>query len=260
VKRLLIAGVVLVFLVFGLWIIAVPESLLSGLITASFQGSPVSIQVFDLQKGLFYNVRVGQIVLKKAGATLLSVDNASGRLIFSSLLKLRPGITFHGDIAGGTVAGTMYLSKGRPDVDIVLKGAQIGGVPFLAQAGLNGRGVLSGEYRFLHTEGKLKFAVEDADMKTASFGGVPVPLDMFHTARGAMETKGSVLSVTSFAMEGKGVYARIRGKVIDNVLNLTMEVMPDASFARQNPVFSLIGRYEVSPGYYSIPIRGELPF
>ncbi len=259
-KRLLVAGIIAAVLVFGLWFIAVPESLLSGLITNSFQGSPVSIDVVNLQKGLFYNVRIGQIVLKKAGAALLSVDNASGRISFSSLLKLRPGITFHGDVAGGTVRGTLYLSGGGRSLDVVLKNAQIEEVPFFTRTGLGGRGIISGEYRAENNTGNLKFTVEDAAIKTASFGGVPVPLNMFRTARGAMETNGSMLRIISFAMEGKGIYARIKGDVTGRMFNLTMEIMPDASLEGQDPIFSIIRSYEVSPGYYSIPIRSAIPF
>jgi type II secretion system protein N len=260
VKRLLVAGIIAAVLVFGLWFIAVPESLLSGLIANSFQGSPVSIDVENLQKGLFYNVRISRIVLKKAGAALLSVDNASGRLSFSSLLKLRPGITFHGDLAGGTVRGTLYFSRGDRSLDVALKNVQLEEVPFFAQAGLGGRGVISGEYRSVNRRGNLKFTVEDADIRTASFGGVPVPLNMFRTARGAMETNDGILRINSFAMEGKGIYARIKGEVTGSTLNLTMEIMPDASIERQDMMFSMIRRYEVSPGYYSIPIRSAIPF
>jgi type II secretion system protein N len=260
VKRLLVAGIIAAVLVFGLWFIAVPESLLSGLITNSFQGSPLSIDVIDLQKGPFYNVRIGQIVLKKAGATVLSIDNAAGRLSFSSLLKLRPGITFHGDVAGGTVRGTLYLSRGGRSLDVALENAHLQDVPFFAQAGLGGSGVISGEYRAKNNRGNLKFTVEDADIRTASFGGVPLPLNMFRTARGAMETNGSMLRITSFAMEGKGIYARIKGDVTGGMLNLTMEIMPDASLEGQNAMFSMIRSYEVSPGYYSIPIRSAIPF
>ena len=120
--------------------------------------------------------------------------------------------------------------------------------------------MISGEYRAKNNRGNLKFTVEDADIRTASFGGVPLPLNMFHTARGAMETDGSVLRIISFAMEGKGIYARIKGDVTGRMLNLTMEIMPDATLEGQNLMFSMIRRYEVSPGYYSIPIRSSITF
>lgn len=259
-KKLLVVCIIAAAFVFGLWYIAVPRSMISGLITDSLKGSPVSVDVVDLQKGLFYDVRIGQVVLKKAGSTILSIDNAYGRISFSSLLKLRPGIIFRGDVAGGEVRGALYFSRGKRRLSVDLKNAHIEEVPFFAQAGLDGKGLISGEYRAENNAGNLKFTVDDADIKPYSFDGVPVPLDMFSKARGAMETRGRTLDIISFAMEGKGIYARIRGRAIGRMLNLTMEIMPDAALEERNPMFSMIRRYEVSPGHYSIPIRTSIPF
>ncbi len=259
-KRLLVAAIIAVVLVFGFWSIAVPQRLLSGLITRSFQGSPVGISIVNLQKGHFYDVSIGQIVLKKAGTTILSVDNSYGRLSFVSLLKLRPGIIFRGDIAGGKVRGTLCFSRAGRSLEVVLKNAHLEEVPFFAHAGLDGRGVISGEYHAENNAGNLEFTVDDAAIKPASLGGVPVPLNMFTKARGAMETKGRTIRIISFAMEGKGIYARIKGDVTGRMLNLTMEIMPDAALEGQDLMFSMIRRYEVSPGHYSIPVRGTIPF
>jgi type II secretion system protein N len=260
VKRLLVALIIAAVIVFGVWFIAVPQSMLSGIITSPFQGSPARIEVVGLKKGLFYNVRIDQIVLKKAGAAILALDNISGRLSFSSLLKLSPAIIFHGDIAGGTVRGEVRFSRGGRSLNITLENGHIEEVPFFRQAGLGGSGVISGEYKARNNSGDLKFTIDDAEIRTASFGGIPVPLNMFHTARGAMETNGRTLRIISFAMEGKGIYARLKGDVTGRMLNLTMEIMPDASLERQDPMFSMIRRYEDSPGHYYIPIRSAIPF
>lgn len=259
-KKLLVAGIIAVVLVFGIWIVAVPQGLLSSLINNSLQDSPVDVEIVNLKKGPFYDVSIGRIVVKQAGVKVLSVDNVSGRLIFSSLLRLKPGIAFNGDIAGGELQGTFYFSGGERRLDVVLKQARIEEVPFFARAGLGGKGLISGEYHAINNAGNLEFTVSDADIRAASFGGVPVPLNMFHTARGAMEINGRVLRIISFAMEGKGIYARVRGNVSAGMLNLTMEIMPDVSLERQNMMFSMIRRYEVSPGHYSIPIRSAIPF
>lgn len=259
-KKLLAACIIAAVFVFGLWSIAVPRSTLLRLITDSFKGAPVNIEVVNLQKGPFYDVNIGRIVLKKAGATILSINNAYGRLSFSSLLRLRPGITFRGNVAGGTVKGALYFSREGRSLEADLKNAHLEEVPFFSQAGLDGKGVVSGEYRAKNDRGNLKFTVLDADFKPYSFGGMPVPLNMFQTARGAIETDGRILRIVSFTMEGKDIYARIRGDVAGGMLNLTVEVMPDASLERQNPMFSMIRRYEVSPGHYSIPVRGPVHF
>lgn len=259
-KKLFVACIMTVVLVFGLWIVAVPRSLLPGLIADSFRDSPVTVDVVDLQKGLFYNVRIRQVVFKKSGSTLLSIDNASCRFAFSSLFRLKPGITFRGELAGGAVRGTLYLSRKGRSLDFLLENAHMEELPFLSQAGVSGSGLISGEYRALNDRGNVKFTVEKADFRPASLGGVPVPLNMFKSARGAMETNGKMLRIVSFTMEGKGIYARIKGHINGGMLNLIIEIMPDASLEGQNMMFSMIRRYEVSPGHYSIPIRSSTPF
>ena len=259
-KKLAVAVIVAAVFVYGLWFIAVPKSLLSGLITDSFQGSSVGIDTVNFQKGPFYDVSIGQLKVEKSGSTILSVDNLDGRFSFSSLLKLSPGIIFHGDVAGGTIHGTVYFSKGGRRIDAVLEGAHLEDVPFLTKAGIDGKGIVSGKYRADNSKGSLEFTVDSADIKPYSFGGVPVPLNMFQKARGSMETDGRMLKIVSFTMEGKGIYARIKGSVNGRMMNLTLEIMPDASLERQNPMFSMIRQYEVSPGHYSIPLRSTLPF
>ena len=140
-----------------------------------------------------------------------------------------------------------------------MKDAHMEEMPFLSETGIGGSGEISGEYRAEDGAGNLKFTVKNAELKAYSLGGAPLPLNMFHSARGAMEINGRTLRISSFAMEGKGIYARISGDMTGKTLNLMMEIMPDASLEKNDPMFSLIRRYEVSPGYYRIPFRGTNP-
>jgi hypothetical protein len=61
-------------------------------------------------------------------------------------------------------------------------------------------------------------------------------------------------------LEGPDILARLKGIIKDGVADLRMEVMPRKSFL-ENPLFlSQVDRYQVSPGYYIIPIKGPIAF
>jgi hypothetical protein len=54
-------------------------------------------------------------------------------------------------------------------------------------------------------------------------------------------------------MEGKGVYARIKGIIRESNFDGNIEIMMDSSFDLY-PIFkSLLARYKVSEGFYVIP-------
>jgi type II secretion system protein N len=259
VKRLLVAGVVFVFLVFGLWIIAVPESLMTSLIEGSMHDSNVRLGVADMHKGLFYNFTCGSITLTKNDKQLLSFENIKGKINPLSLLLLKLNVTFNGELSGGTVNGSIDLFRGKSRTAVRVDGAQLQDMPIFAMLGIDGRGTLSGDLNIRNTKGTVTFSVADARFSRAAFAGVAVPLEVFTGARGAMTVDGSTLRVQSFALEGEGIYARLRGDIIAGRMNLTMELMPEKSFRDQNLVFMLLTKYQVSPGYYSIPLNGPLP-
>ena len=258
-KRSLVAAVVLVFLVFGLWIIAVPESLLTNLIEGAMHDGNLRLQVSDMHKGLFYDFRCGSITLTKNSRPLLSVENIEGRINPLSLLILKLNVLFTGDLSRGKVNGKIDLLRGKSHVTVSVNGAELQYMPFFTLLGIDGRGTLSGDINIRDSKGSIPFSVADARFRPAAFAGVAIPLDVFTGARGAMTVDGNMLRIQSFALEGEGVYARLKGDIAAGRMNLTMELMPQKSFREQNLVFMALKRYEVSPGYYSVPLTGPLP-
>ena len=258
-KRSLIAAVVLVFLVFGLWIIAVPESLLTNLVEGAMHDGSLRLGVTDMRKGLFYNFSCGNITLTKNGKKLLSVNNIEGRINPLSLLLLKLNVLFSGDLSRGKVNGTIDLFRGKSHVTVSVNGAELQYMPFFALLGIEGQGILSGNINIRNEKGTITFSAADTRFSPAAFAGVAIPLDVFTGARGAMTVDGSMLRIKSFALEGEGIYARLKGDITGGRMSLTMELMPQKSFRDQNLVFMALKRYEVSPGYYSIPLTGPLP-
>ncbi len=258
-KRLLIAAVVLVFLVLGLWIIAVPESLLTNLVEEAMHDGGLRLRVSDMRKGPFYDFSCGSITLNKNSRPLLSVGDVEGHINPLSLLLFKLNVLFSGDLSGGKVKGSIDLFRGKSQVSMAVRGAELEHMPFFASLGIEGRGILSGDISIRSSKGTVTFSVTDAQFNPAAFGGVALPLDVFNSGRGAMTVDGSMLRIQSFSLEGEGIYSRLKGDIAAGRMNLTMELMPEKTFKDRNLVFLTLKRYEVSPGYYSIPVTGPLP-
>lgn len=243
----------------AVWYIAIPDSVVSDLIEGALKNSSMSVQVTHLRKGLFFNLAIDSIALKKSGNTLLTIENATARINPFSLFMMRLALYFSGDLGGGKINGRVDLLKGKDRIDVHVGDAHLEDVPFFSIVKLEGKGVLSGDITLENNRGSIRLEIREAALKTGTFGGVTVPLEMFDTARGAFSLGYGMLKVTSFSLEGKGIYARIKGVVVGGNTNLTMELMPDKSLMAGDPVFSLLENYRVSPGFYSIPINGNLP-
>jgi type II secretion system protein N len=234
--------------------------MISGLIENSLRDGSMSVEVVNLKKGLFFNLTLDRVILKKSGNTLLSIENASGKINPLSLLIMRLTLHFSGDIGGGRINGGVDLFRGKKHIDIDIGNAHIEEIPFFALIGLDGKGVLSGGLRLENGKGEARLAVKETELKTGTFGGIAIPLEMFDNAKVAIAISDSMLRVVSFSLDGKDIYARIKGTIAGGGTDLTMELMPGKTFRENNPVFSLMENYKVSPGYYSIPIKGGLTF
>jgi type II secretion system protein N len=259
VKRFLIAGLTGMIIVLGFWQIAVPGSLITDLIENSLEDKGLHADFTGFRKGLFFNFESQQITLKKSGASLLSIENARARVNPLSLLVLRLSVLFDGDISRGRMNGRVDLLHGKNRVDITIDKAEMEGISFFRALGLAGsRGIFSGDMKIENSRGEIRFVLANAVFESASFGGITLPLEMFNKARGAMTVNNNTVDIKSFALEGAGIYARIKGNITEGRASLTAELMPERSFKEKNYIFSMLEQYKVSPGYYSIPITSNL--
>jgi type II secretion system protein N len=260
VKRLLAAAVFAAVLVVGSWFVVFPQKTLLAFIRNSTAGSGLTVDLSGFKKGYFYDVSAKSVTLKREGRALLDADDLSCRPDFAALLRLKPALRCKGGIAGGTVNAGIGLAGGEGQVTVKIDGARIEKLPFLSLAGIGGSGSISGRMEIEKGTGQILFAVEEAHLLPASFGGIKIPLDAFTDGTGALALEGRTLRVTSFSLEGKGIYARVKGTIAGNRLNLKMELMPQESFIRNNPLFGLLANYKDSPGHYSIPITTAVNF
>lgn len=245
-------------LVIGVWNVGIPEGVIIRLIENSLSDSTLEIEFSGFRKGLFYSFGAEGIEIKRNGRTLVSAEDFSGRMHLLSLLKLKLPFTFSAGIGGGILDGSLDL-LGR-ELSMKVEGVKAGAIPFVEQIGLKGDGSLSGSMGMKENQGDARFDIREMRFSSGTFGSISVPLSDFRSAQCALEMKGGSVKVRSCTMEGPGVYARIKGDIASGKLNLILEIMPEKSFADRNLVFSLLDRYKVSAGYYSVPLTNKLGF
>ena len=259
-KRLLFALLITAAIVFGIWLIVIPSSLIIHQIENSLYKSNLQGEITGFKKGLFFSFTSQNIILKKSDNTLLSLDNVVGKINPLSLFLMKLPLTFHGDVSGGKITGNVNLLKGKNHVNVNIDNATIDGIPLFNVMGLSGKGTLSGEFRLRDGTGNLKLSINNAQFESTSFSGVIVPLDMFQSARGAMTIDGDLVRISSLSLQGDDFYARVKGNIKKNVMDLTLELMQNSSSADKSSLLLFLENYKVSPGYYVIPIKGNVPF
>ena len=264
-KKTAVAFIALLLLVACLWFIAIPESLIADLIENSLSREYLYLKTEGVKKGLFYNFGADRILLKKKGkggdpdAPLLVFSNVKGRGELLSFFRLRPELRFDGSMNDGDVTGFVRLT-GTDRLMITAGNVRINGIPLFEPLGIYGDGILSGSFLVRDNSGELKFSVRDARLKNTSLGGVFLPLDLFHDAKGAVRfNNDNTVEVQSLAMTGAGIYARVKGTVKGNDMNMSLELMTDSSFAPGSLFKMMLERYRVSHGYYRVPLKGGLP-
>lgn len=238
------------------WAIAVPTSLIEEKIEEAVvqsQSGSLSLSVDGLRKGVLFSLHAGNLDLNIDGSPALTITDISGRFSPRSLLRGKLVFPVDGRIGAGDVRGMAeYPDEGR----VTITGAELSAIPYLRRFGMDISGSLNS---LMHIKGdsmSMTFDVHDL-MIDDSASLIPL-LNTFRNLRGALSVAGNRITIESISLEGDKGYARLKGDITDNLMNLTLELMPEAN--RLNAMESMIiGKYIVSPGYYAVPIRGPVP-
>jgi type II secretion system protein N len=219
------------------------------------------VEVANLRKGLFYNFESPGITLKnESGDVLLSLDHFAGRMNPWPLVRRELAVSFQGSRDGGSMKGEANLSRKKVKIQARLDSLPLGELPSLRAVGLEAQGILNGGLRFEDRRGELRFSIRDLRLKGGSLLGLVMPVDLFSRANGAVIIDGNRRLLSSVSLEGRGIYARVKGEVADRTMDLQIEIMPDSSLLAEKPSsFSVMERFKVSPGYYVIPLKTRLP-
>jgi len=256
-KKVFIALAVLVTVIWGIWI-AFPVTAIQSIIEDSVHNQKITLTIEGLKKGLFYRLYADRIVLKITGEEFISLHSVHGTINPLSFIILRMDLSLNGRIGAGNFSGDASVSKKIVTTNLDFMQASLMDMQFLKIAGIRGTGDVSGKFTLTDQKGHLAFLVNDAGIEPAVFADVIVPLNFFNTIKGSIDIEGNTFDLVSVSLEGRDIFARLKGIIKDNVMDIHMEVMPQKSFL-ENPLFlSQVDRYQVSPGYYVIPVKGHL--
>jgi hypothetical protein len=241
--------------------------LITGHIEESLEGGrDVKIRMAGFKKGLFYTLRIEQVLIFNTTSNqpvndgikpILAIQDIYVTPDLDSLLKLTPRLNFSGQLNHGTIQG--YITGKRQGVVIFIAGEniQINGLPIIERTGVYGDGILGFNYQNKDQKGEVKFSIDDAKLKGALTGINVLPLIVFRNVKGLL-TMEDTITVNSLAMEGAGIYARMKGIIEKNDFHGDIEIMMDSSFDLYPVLQPLLERYKISAGYYVIPYNKKI--
>ncbi len=243
-KKALIVLAALVALPMLVWYAAVPNSTIEYMLASHPLGPGVEIVAAHFHKGLFFSFGADAVSAKSGGKDALVLRDVRGRINPLSLLLLRLEIPFRASLAGGKARGVFDygLVSGQGKVRVRLDGVQIGELPPVKGSV---SGLLNADLAFSGGKGSILFTVDD-------LGNFPYG---FRSANGVAGISGPELKIGSVSLEAPDTYAKVKGNanLESGAYNLKLEINTQGT--NPNP---LLAPYQQSPGYYVIPLSGDL--
>ncbi len=257
-KRVLIICLITIpAFIWGIWF-ALPKNSLESFIEKSVTSSELNVDIEGLKKGLFYNFTVNRVTLIGRKGDLFYLRDLSFLIRPWSIAFIRLSISFAGDISGGNVNGKVDIVRDDRRISLNFKDAKIRDMPFLKIAGIQASGSISGRFAMNDSIGLLEFFSKDINFERAIFAGTDIPLNYFQKVIGSINIRDKEFFINSVTLEGNDIYARIKGNIKNAHYDMNLELMPGKSFADNDLFLRTFEKYEVSPGYYVIPLRGKL--
>jgi type II secretion system protein N len=239
------------------WFFAVPEELIRSriedAISVAGQGK-VTASLKGFKKGLFLTVHADSLDLDLDGTPALTISNIAGCFKASYLIKRQIAFSFRGNIGTGNINSLLtYPANGKIEVEK----ADLNDIPYLTHLGIKTNGHVSAAILLKNDGAQVAFQVPDMDLREST---ILIPfINSFHRIHGALSVSGNDIKLESVSLEGDKGYARLKGDIRNNIMDLRLELMP--AMEKLSSVESmLIGKYIISPGYYVLPIKGPMQY
>jgi len=239
-----------------LWTIAVPVDLIRERLesaVAGQAGSNAALSINGLRKGIFFTLSAESLDLKIDSRPALRIDDFSGSFTPRYLTSGKPGFDIKGKIGTGDVSGILKLPL---EGSIKTARAELREIPYMTRFDTEITGHVDSDIRINGNVIKITFDVPDLDIDDSA-SIIPL-LNTFRKLQGALSVQGNTIQIESISLEGEKGFARLRGSIKGNDMDMSLELMPAAG-ALNTLESMVIGKYIVSPGYYVVPIRGALP-
>ncbi|MDA8086840.1 MAG: type II secretion system protein GspN [Nitrospiraceae bacterium] len=245
-KTILIILAVIIILPVVLWYGAVPDSAIPYLIASRTGNLGLTVNVKNFRKGPFLNFAADSISAKADGKRVLVLEDVRGHINPFSLFLFRLGISFRAELARGSAKGVYAygLFSGQSRLAAQLDGVQLDALPPIKKAVM---GDLRANLTFIGDQngGRGSFIFSLKGLQHFPYG--------FKTANGVIDITPSDIHVKSVSLDSPDVYAKLKGNLQNGIYNIRLEIT--STGPNPNP---LLSQYQVSPGYYVIPLSGRL--
>ena len=245
----------MIFLVL-VWLLVIPVNLIQSNIediVAHSGNSNMRLDIEGLNKGLFFSLFADRLHLSIDNTPAVDIIEFKGSFAPGYLLKGTLGASVTGEIADGDMNGTFQLPA---EGDIKIEKAELKKIAYLNRFGLDISGQAYADINIHNQKIDIQFKVPDLHIDEAS---TIIPLiSTFRTIQGAVTIIDNQVRIDSISLEGDKGYARLKGNIVNNRMDLAIELMPDRD--KLNALESMmLGKYIVSPGFYVVPLKGLLP-
>lgn len=259
-----VSGALCLFVILTIFLIQ--DRQLEGLVVRALQREGYALRAARFGKAFPVGIKARDIEISDQRGLLLKAKTATVSLRLLPLLSGQVVLSYNAAIGNGSATGEYGLRTGQSRLTV--SGVHLEELPVIATvtgARMNGALAVAGHLKGKgpSATGELKIEVKDARIAGVKIGGVSLPDADFPKVQGMLRSGGGVIALSSFSLEGAGLFARLKGDLPFLVplggapLNLTLELMPKPDFLeKQKYVFLLLVKYLVSPGNYQIPIRG----
>ncbi|MBF0537993.1 MAG: type II secretion system protein GspN [Nitrospirae bacterium] len=238
----------------GAWLIAIPEDLIVSWIKNSVE-KPLVIEINDLRKETLFNVKIKDIrLLLSKNNELIILNDCTIKINPVFLLSNTVKVYFKAGLSGGYIKGSGIIRKDLVSISGNMDNIELSGLNYLKRYSLKGHGIFSGTFTYDKDTGELAFKIRDFTFSDLYSHGIYLPLKYFNEINGLLFLKKEQLTAESVTFSGKGIYARIKGRLVKGSGDIKIDIMPEDNFPDKDRL-ALIKNYEVSPGVYSIEIK-----
>jgi type II secretion system protein N len=261
-----VAGTMLLLL---LTLLFFPGRDLLGVAQQALAPQGLTLEVESVGRAFPLGVTARRVVISSGQGPLVASDRVTCRIHLLPLLVGQVHWSADADLGSGSLSLAGTVGK-RPKVTVASRDLRLERLPML-QTALGGRvqgassitGTMHGVWP--RASGTVTLDAVAVETRDISLGGIRLPDALYRTVRGQFVLDGTTVSLQSFALEGDGIYARLKGTfpltapITAAPLDLTFELLPKPEFMeRQKEIFLFLSRFMVSPGNFQIPVKGTM--
>lgn len=255
--RIYLAFIFILPLIFWAFWFVFSGSTIITIIEKVAENNSLQIEIKGFKKGFLYNIFVDEIIVRSANGEIMTLNNINSEINPFKLLMKNLDMSLEGDSGNGKIKGIISFGKENTNGKFEFKSIDLNAFSFLRKTKIKGSGNISGSFVFNNKELHIEFISRNLSLEDIELSGIKTPISCFHSMSGAINVNNNLISIESISFDGQNIYARLKGYIKDYIADTTLEIMPDKDFTDNPFIFAGLKQYEVSPGYYLIPLKGE---